>query len=153
MQAGGGPLLPPERPATFASHLLDPCGFRDRDLAAAVLDQSLGLQILREQCHGGSSDAEGGADAFLRGMQACARQPLMAQNKPTTQALLRRMHRIAGGNLLRLRQHPIAASFQKSGDLLVAVGRRQKLHGRYTQASAADIDASARWGAVGSGSE
>src|SRR5215510_14725610 len=112
-QADGWPLLPAEHPATFASHLLDARRIRDRDLAAAVLDQSLRLQILREQCHGGSSDAEGEADAFLRGMQACARQPLKALNKPTAQALLRRMHRVAGGNLLRLRQHPVPANFQE----------------------------------------
>ena len=82
-------MLPTQYGATFAAHRFELGQVGDRHFSAAILNQALHLESLREQRHGGPAYAERGGDPVLRGMKALGAKPLTALHQPAAQPLLR----------------------------------------------------------------
>src|SRR5262249_25087710 len=105
-------------------------------------------KTLRQQRHGGPAYAERGGNSVLRGVECLRSQPLAALHQPARQPLFRRVDRVAGRDLLRLRKDPLAAELDEAGDFRVGLSGRQQMLGRNTNEVSPDEGAGLS-GAVG----
>src|SRR5437773_12266328 len=96
---GHAPEQPGAGPVAFARSRLEGFAVHDRDVAAAILDESGLLQGPGDERHGWTARAQHHRDELLRQRELILADTILSEQQPARKALFDRVRDVAGGRL------------------------------------------------------